>query len=217
MAEPGPRGRLVAAAVIGGVLLVAASLAIGRFSVPVDTAPATTSVEAGFARDMQVHHQQAVELSMIVRDLTDDPDVRLLAYDITISQAQQAGQMYGWLAEWGLPQAPAEPPMTWMTRPPIVEGGEQHGHTASPADVPATMPGFAAPEQLAELSAATGVDAERIFLELMIAHHEGGVEMAESVLDRSENRVVTDLASSILAAQSSEIELMQSMLADRSS
>ena len=47
---------------------------------------------------MQVHHLQGVELAMIVRDATDDHEVRLLGYDIATTQAQQAGQMYGWLA-----------------------------------------------------------------------------------------------------------------------
>lgn len=220
MTERASRGRLVAAAVVGAIVLIVASFAMGRLSVPVDRDPTTTSVEAGFARDMQVHHQQAVELALLVRDRTDDAEVRLLAYDIATSQAQQAGQMYGWLAEWGLAQAPAEPPMTWMARPPLSANDgqgrdDQHAHSAAPGAVPATMPGYATAEQIAELSTATDRDAERLFLELMIVHHEGGVEMAQAVLDRSDERVVTDLARSILAAQQSEIELMRSMLAAR--
>ena len=211
--EPGRRARLAVAAVVTALLLVAASLVIGRLSAPGDERPLDASVEAGFARDMQVHHLQAVDLSYLVRDRTDDPAVRLLAYDIATSQGQQSGQMFGWLASWGLSQAPVEPSMAWMTRPTIDGGG---GHDMGAGMVPGeAMPGLATPEQIATLEAASGVEAERIFLTLMIAHHRGGVEMAEAVLARSDNRVVVDLATSIVRAQTSEIELMEGMLTER--
>ncbi len=208
------RARLIAAAIVVGLVLAAGAFAIGRFGVPSASTPSTTSADAGFARDMQVHHQQAVEMAMLVRDLTDDPDVRLLAYDIATAQAQQAGQMYGWLASWGLPQA-GEPTMTWMSRPTL--DGDTHGHDGStPTHTPGgPMPGMATFEQLEELGTLTGVAAERMFLELMIAHHQGGVEMAEAVLDRTDTRVVVDLATGIVKAQQSEIELMERMLATR--
>ncbi|MCY7411833.1 MAG: DUF305 domain-containing protein [Salinibacterium sp.] len=230
---------------IGVVLVVLLSLAIGRLSAPNSAPPSTTSAEAGFARDMQEHHNQAVELSMIVRDRTDDPDTRLLAYDIATSQSQQSGQMFGWLAEWGLPQAPAEPSMTWMLRPPLggdgVHGGSAHDEPAGgdPADggeasetngltVPSPgmampgmlspgmpMPGMATREQIVQLEALSGREAEAQFLELMIAHHRGGVEMAKAILERSDVNVVRDLASSILSAQQSETALMERMLTER--
>jgi uncharacterized protein (DUF305 family) len=203
------------AAVLTALLLVAASLVVGRLSAPADDRPLDRSVEAGFARDMQVHHEQAVEMAMIVRDLTDDADVRLLAYDIATSQAQQSGQMFGWLADWGLPQAASEPAMTWMTRPTLDGDGGGHDMGGAADAPPVTMPGYATAEQLAELKASSGVEAERIFLTLMIAHHRGGVEMAEAVLARSDNRVVDDLATSIVQAQTSEIAVMEDMLAAR--
>ncbi len=210
----GNRARLIAAAVVVGLVLAVGAFAVGRFSVPSTVTPTTTSADAGFARDMQVHHQQAVEMAMLVRDLTDDPDVRLLAYDIATAQAQQAGQMYGWLASWGLTQA-GEPSMTWMSRPTL--DGDTHGHegAASTHAPGGPMPGMATFEQLQELAGLSGVEAERMFLELMIEHHLGGVEMAEAVLDRTDTRVVVDLASSIVKAQASEIELMERMLKER--
>ncbi len=214
-ADGGRRTRLVIAAVLTVIGLVAASLVIGRLSASVDSDPVDSSAEAGFARDMQVHHEQAVEMAMIVRDQTDDPEIRLLAYDIATSQAQQSGQMFGWLAQWGLSQAATDPSMTWMTLPALDETA--HDHTAEAAHEPgATMPGLATREQLQQLAASDAAEAERLFLQLMIAHHEGGVEMAEAVLERTTNRVVTDLASSIVLAQSSEIELMTRLLAERS-
>ena len=63
---------------------------------------------------MQTHHAQAVEMAFLVRDRTDDEDLRTVAYDIITSQQQQAGQMYGWLVQWGLPQTGSRPPMAWV-------------------------------------------------------------------------------------------------------
>ena len=71
---------------------------------------------------------------------------------------------------------------------------------------------MATAEQLASLQAATGVEAERIYLTLMIAHHLGGVEMADAVLVRSDERVVRSLAASIVKAQTSEVTYMRGLL-----
>ncbi|MFB9311132.1 uncharacterized protein (DUF305 family) [Agromyces hippuratus] len=223
--SPGPRQRrggraaVIAVASVALIVVAAVAFSIGRLSTLAEPTPTTTSAEAGFARDMQVHHLQGVELAMIVRDATDDDEVRLLGYDIATTQAQQAGQMYGWLAEWGLSQAGSEPSMTWMTRPAL-DGAAGHGDhaTSDPgAHVPgAPMPGLATPAQVEELRGLTGVEAERRFLELMIAHHQGAVEMADAVLARSTNDVVVALAQSIVDSQTSEIELMTGMLAERS-
>jgi uncharacterized protein (DUF305 family) len=173
----------------------------GRSSAPTDF-----GADAGFARDMQTHHAQAVEMALLVRDRTDDEDLRTVAYDIITSQQQQAGQMYGWLVQWGLPQTGSRPPMAWVD-------GE---HAAVHADADGVMPGMATPAQLAELRAATGVEAERIFLRLMIAHHKGGVAMADAAVADARTPEVRTLAGAISAAQSSEIRLLQQMLDDRS-
>ncbi|MFE5672796.1 DUF305 domain-containing protein [Agromyces sp. NPDC056523] len=215
------RWAVVLAAAVALVVVAAVAFSVGRLSTLGEPTPSTTSAEAGFARDMQVHHQQGVELAMIIRDATDDDATRLLAYDIATTQAQQSGQMYAWLAEWGLPQFGAEPAMTWMTQP--ADDGETHGgHGDGANDAAAThepggpMPGLATPEQIEELESLEGVEAERMFLELMIAHHQGAVEMAEAVLARSDYPVVVSLAEAIVASQESEIALMEDMLAERS-
>ena len=66
--------------------------------------PSDFGADAGFSRDMQAHHAQAVEMALLVRERSDDEELRTVAYDILTSQQQQAGQMYGWLVQWGLPQ-----------------------------------------------------------------------------------------------------------------
>ncbi len=164
-------------------------------------APGPSSAESGFARDMQVHHTQGVDLSMIIRDRTDDPDVRRMAYDMATTQGHQAGQLYGWLAAWGHNQLGSEPPMTWM------------GHTGHGMGV--LMPGMATRAQVTELSAASGVEAERVFLRLMIAHHRGALDMSEAVVARSDHPVVRAFAGAVLASQQSEIDLMTRMLKER--
>ncbi|WP_104137928.1 MULTISPECIES: DUF305 domain-containing protein [unclassified Cryobacterium] len=212
--------RAITASVLVTALSVGAvAFSIGRLSTIVDATPETTSAEAGFARDMQEHHNQGVELALIIRDRTDDEPVRLLSYDIAVTQAQQSGQMSGWLAVWGLPQFAPEPSMTWMTRPGLSGATHDGEHTAGSdaahvAGEP--MPGLATAAEIATLTAASGVEAERQFLAIMIAHHHGAIEMAEAVRSRSTNATVQTFATSVVLSQESEIDLMTGMLADRS-
>ncbi|WP_228989248.1 DUF305 domain-containing protein [Streptomyces sp. DH8] len=167
------------------------------------SAPAEDSVDAGFARDMAIHHQQAVEMSFIVRDRTDDEDVRRLAYDIINTQANQRGMMLGWLEVWGLPKSAAGPPMEWM------------GHTVAPSGDGALMPGMATDAQLAALTAAKGGKAEVLFLRLMTVHHRAGAEMARAAADAAETDVIRDLAAGMVRGQRSEMGLMAHMLEER--
>jgi len=208
-AEPSPgrphagRGRAALAALVALVVGVLGTLWVVQAR---SSAPTDFGADAGFARDMQTHHTQAVQMALLVRDRTEDEAVRTVAYDILTSQQQQAGQMYGWLVQWGLDQTGSRPPMAWV-------GGE---HAAAHAKPDGTMPGMATPAQLAELEGATGVEAERIFLRLMIDHHTGGVAMAQAAVAEARTPEVRRLASAIVASQSSEIELLEQMLADRS-
>ena len=202
------RGALVVTALVTAVVVGVASYSLGRTSTPGNPAPGNTSAEAGFARDMQVHHIQGVEMAMVIRDRTGDEGVRLLGYDIATTQAHQAGQLYGWLVEWGLRQAGSQPPMTWMMSPGSSGDGMSGG-------MGGLMPGMATSAQMAELSEASGVEAERLFLSLMIAHHEGALEMAEALLERSDHRSVVTFADAVLLSQASEIGLMTRMLAER--
>ncbi|WP_407703279.1 DUF305 domain-containing protein [Streptomyces solincola] len=174
--------------------------------------PAADSADAGFARDMSVHHQQAVEMSFIVRDRTKDADVRRLAYDIANTQANQRGMMLGWLERWGLPKvAPDQQPMAWMGMP---GQGDGHGGDGHGAKAP-LMPGMATEEQLAELGSASGRDAEVLYLRLMTAHHQGGVHMAEGCVERCGDEVQRKLAQGMVDAQESEIALMADLLRQR--
>ncbi|MEU2404942.1 DUF305 domain-containing protein [Streptomyces rubiginosohelvolus] len=167
------------------------------------SAPAEDSVDAGFARDMAIHHQQAVEMSFIVRDRTDDEDVRRLAYDIINTQANQRGMMLGWLEMWGLPKSAAGPPMKWM------------GHTFTPTDDGSLMPGMATDAELAALTAAKDEKAEVLFLRLMTVHHRAGADMAQAAAGAAKTDAIRNLAEGMVRGQQSEIGLMADMLKDR--
>ncbi|GGM17629.1 DUF305 domain-containing protein [Streptomyces fumigatiscleroticus] len=166
--------------------------------------PAADSADAGFARDMAVHHQQAVEMSYIVRDRTEDEEVRRLAYDIAQTQANQRGMLLGWLDLWGLPKVSSDPPMAWMGMGDMPAGEDG-----------ALMPGMATDAELSRLQKLDGKRAEVLYLQLMTEHHRGGVHMAEGCVERCAVGVEKRLAQGIVQAQRSEIGLMADMLRER--
>ncbi|MFD0026507.1 DUF305 domain-containing protein [Streptomyces sp. NPDC058382] len=167
------------------------------------SAPAEKSADVGFARDMSVHHQQAVEMSFIVRDRTTDVAVRRLAFDIINTQANQRGMMLGRLETWGRSKSSPRPPMEWM------------GHTVTPRGDGALMPGMATDAELDALRASKGEDAEVRFLRLMTAHHRAGADMAQAAATAAGTDGIRNLASGMVLGQKSEIALMADMLKER--
>ncbi|MFF1445236.1 DUF305 domain-containing protein [Streptomyces sp. NPDC058295] len=194
------------AVAVAGVLVAAGAV---TYSVAEDgaadtAAPAADSADAGFARDMAVHHQQAVEMSYIVRDRTTDEDVRRLAYDIAQTQANQRGMLLGWLDLWGLPKVSSDGPMSWMGMGPMADGEDG-----------ALMPGMATGTELAKLGTLNGKQAEILYLQLMTDHHKGGIHMAEGCVAKCSVGVEKRLAQGMVEAQQSEIDLMTDLLKAR--
>jgi uncharacterized protein (DUF305 family) len=177
------------------LVVLTAALLVWRTA---DRLPGDNSLEAGFARDMMVHHDQAVTMSLLIRDRTTDPRIKTLATDILLTQENQIGQMLGWLNVWGLSATSAEPPMAWMGHP-----------------MTGRMPGMASPEELAHLEQLSGTAADAEFLRLMIRHHQGGIPMAEEAQERSTNSQVRSLTTAIVASQGAEITVMQDLLAQK--
>nr|WP_301114168.1 DUF305 domain-containing protein [Microbacterium sp.] len=194
------------------VLAVAgAAFAVGRFSA-FGTSPAVpgdSSPEAGFARDMQVHHTQAIEMAMTSYRKTEDEGIRTLAFDIATAQAGQRGEFYDWLVQWGLPQGSTAPLMQWMVGHPAHDHGTA---SAQPSDeeLRAEM-GMATPAQLAQLDAETGVAADCTFLDLMIRHHQGAIPMAQALVDLGSDPRAVQVAGGVIETQSAEIDLMRSI------
>ncbi len=197
------------------VAIAGLAFAIGRFSTfgtsSAIAAPSNASAEAGFSRDMQVHHGQAITMAMEIYRKTDDEQLRILSYDIATGQAAQRGEMFDWLVQWGLPQS-GGPMMQWMTA-----SSNDHAHGATTAGVPLSdaeaheAMGMATDAELSALRAATGREADCLFLQLMIRHHEGAIPMADAVLELGSEPRVRTVAASMKAGQSAEIEAMLSM------
>ena len=199
-AKAGPsrtKQALLLVGLLAGVFLVGAALAGFYLSLSYRP-PADDSAEAGFARDMAVHHAQAVQMAEIIQRRTESDEIRLLATDIALTQQGQIGQMQGWLAAWRLPQTGDEAPMSWM------------GH---PTD--GRMPGMATPEEISSLENLPPDEADELFLRLMIPHHEAAIPMAEAVLAETNRPEVEQFASAIVSSQRNEIQVMQDLLRSR--
>ncbi|GAA0498488.1 DUF305 domain-containing protein [Deinococcus depolymerans] len=172
---------VVLAAVLGGLLLW-----------PRLGGPAEGSTEVRFVREMIQHHAQAVDMATRVRERSSDPDVRLLALDIMLSQQEQIGQMRGWLTLWQRPWAGA---------------GMSAEH--------ARRMGMATQAQVENLSVLKGRAADVGFLQLMIRHHQGALSMVTPALKSGVRPEVQALARQIQATQSAEVKLMTDLLRDR--
>ncbi|WP_233498767.1 DUF305 domain-containing protein [Blastococcus sp. TF02A-26] len=212
---PAPRGGGLRAALLA-VIAVALVLLGGGLAVALgigdDDAPATPgadSVDAGFSRDMSIHHDQGVEMANLALDRSTDPAVRGLAFDIAETQNNQVGRMRGWLSLWGLTPTGGER-MAWMDDAAMA-GHDMSGHDMSGG----LMPGMATEEELAELRELSGTDFDVQFLRLMIRHHEGGAGMAQYAAEHAGQDVVRSLARSIEESQAAETSLMTDMLAAR--
>jgi uncharacterized protein (DUF305 family) len=160
--------------------------------------PGNTSPEAGFARDMKIHHAQAVEMGMIAYQRAADPDVRTLGLDIALTQQNQIGQMDNWLRTWGLGPTGPDPAMAWMPE------GEN-------ALVDGRMPGMATDAEMTQLREATGKDVDANFLKLMKQHHLGGIHMADGILAETDNSEVRRLAEAMKEGQQYELTVLTNL------
>lgn len=152
--------------------------------------PDFTIVDSMFSQMMIPHHKQALEMSALVPERTDNPEVLALAAAIEAAQTPEIEQMTAWLVGWGLPTE--------------IDMELHREHVG--------MEGMLTEEQLAALAAASGPEFDRLWLEGMIAHHEGAVVMAETVVAAGAHPPTVALAVEIIEAQETEIELMQALL-----
>jgi len=160
--------------------------------------PAVGSADVGFAEDMSVHHQQAIDMAGYARDNSTNSAIVRLAFDIETSQSVEMGTMLGWLQTWGAPRVDPNP-MSWMA-----------GHAHLTAN--GLMPGMATPTQEHQLLTSHGDALNILFLQLMIHHHQGGVEMAQYAYHHAKTGYEKTLAGNMFAAQSNEIVQMEQML-----
>ncbi|OAK53833.1 DUF305 domain-containing protein [Rhodococcoides kyotonense] len=146
-----------------------------------------------FAQMMYPHHAQAVEMADLVQGRTSNPDVVALAGAIAAAQQPEMDQLSAWLSEWGQPA-----PSTDM-------GSMDHSGDGS-------MDGMMTPQDMAVLEAASGADFDRQWLTMMIEHHTGAVDMAETEIADGSNPDAIAMARDIVETQQAEISQMQQLL-----
>ena len=167
-------------------------------SMPATSAPAGSaasgphnSADADFATNMIPHHQQAIDMADLALTKSANADVKRFATRIKAAQSPEINAMTGWLTAWKVPV-----PTTSMDH---------------------AMPGMAMPGQMSDadmaaLRRATGAAFDKMWLELMIKHHDGAIDMAKTELSEGQNASAKSLAQSIIAGQSAEIAQFRKLL-----
>lgn len=196
---------LASAALLGGAVLAGCGSSTPDTQ-PAQSAPATQAVVAdgseadvAFAQLMIPHHAQAVEMADLALQQGTSPDVLSLAGQIKAAQGPEIEQMRGWLAAWGAPE-----------QMDGADGGD-HGDMDMGG---MSASGMMTDEDMNSLMNASGEEFDRMWLQMMITHHQGAIQMAEQVLADSTNPDVTALANAVVAGQTAEIDAMQQLLAN---
>ena len=139
--------------------------------------------EVAFLKDMIHHHQSAVDMAKLAASNTKRPELNKLSQQITSSQKSEIEEMTGWLKSW-------------------------HNETPGSMDKVPGMDKMMA--DMKPLENAKDADFDRMFLQMMIPHHEGAVSMSELVEKRTERPELRKLAQNIIKAQKAEIAEMKS-------
>lgn len=172
---------------------------VATASGPVDVeVPGWSHADLAFVQMMVPHHRQALEMAALAPDRAASEEVLSLARRIDAAQAPEIWLMSQWLEAEGVdvPQA-GDDPAEW-------DHGA-HGH--------AGMAGLLSPEEMAALIRAEGTDFDRLFLEGMIRHHDGAVQMAAEGMPESTDARVLELMEEVATGQAAEIARMERLLA----
>lgn len=191
--------------VAGAVVLGALLAGCGGGDEPHDTMPGmgegtNSTAEQGeankadiaFAQAMIPHHEQAIEMAKLVPSRASDEKVVKLAEQIEQAQDPEIQKLTSWLKEWGAP-AP--------------EDGMDHGDMGDGA-----MPGMMSDADMAKLEQAKGAEFDRMWMQMMIKHHEGAIEMAKSELKDGSHSGAKSMAQEIIDGQQAEIDTMKELL-----
>lgn len=156
-------------------------------------AAARNDADVAFVQGMIPHHAQAIEMSQLAEQRATNPQVKQLAATIAQAQGPEIEQMQALLQSWGLPAQP--------TGPDAMDHGSMPG-----------MPGMMSDEQMQQLEQASGPEFDRMWLQMMIEHHTGAIQMAETELREGQNAEAKALAQKIIDEQRAEIAQMQELL-----
>lgn len=161
--------------------------------------PDPNAADIGFLHDMRFHHEQAVQMGLIyLDDAGIDGDLAVIAREIVMGQSIEIGRMIQLLRDFGAPEASeTTTAMAWMGAP--VDDRQ--------------MPGYATDAQLQSLATVTGGEADRLFVQLMVAHHQGGIHMAQEATTRAADHEVIAMAASMASGQRDEITELLGLVA----
>ena len=177
-------------------------------------ATAHNDADVTFATEMIAHHKQALAMVDLTEGRTLNPAVQTLADDIRAAQTPEIQTMTGWLSSWGMPSPSASPSasassgMGDMSGMPSMSGSTDPmgGMGSSP------MPGMMTDEEMTKLKNASDADFQKMWLEMMIKHHQGAVDMARTEQSDGQYQPAIDLAGQIIASQSKQIDTMRQLL-----
>ncbi len=178
----------------------------GHDTTPTNAASAIANLDGreadvAFAQLMIPHHEQAVAMADIALAKPTGAQVRALAEQIKAAQDPEIAQMTGWLSRWGAPTQ-----MAGMGS----DGSMDHGSSDMGG---MSMDGMMSEQDMTSLADATGGEFDRMWLAMMIAHHQGALTMAKQVLTTTDDANVKTLAEAVVAGQTAEIATMQKLLA----
>ena len=193
----------------------------GSGSAMMSAAPSTgdgqhNAADLAFAQQMIVHHQGAIEMADLAPTRASSQEVKDLAVRIKAAQGPEIEQMQGWLTTW----AAAMPGSTNASSSEDTIGmdhgmsgmGSQGQMTSGGVTTTMSMPGMMSEADMQQLTAASGTEFDRLFLQQMIVHHQGALEMADTELAQGSNTAALALAQAIKTSQTAEITEMQQML-----
>ncbi|KQY85718.1 MULTISPECIES: DUF305 domain-containing protein [unclassified Brevundimonas] len=173
-----------------------------------------TGDDVAFLQHMIVHHAQAVEMVGLLETRGASPTVKLMGRRIALSQQAEMDIMRDWLTGRGQPlEMPGMSGHAGMDH----SAHAAHAGPAMPASDTPVMPGMLSPAQMQALAAARGPAFDRLFLEGMIQHHQGALDMVDALLatdGAAEDTMLSDFTASVVSDQSAEILRMQSLLSD---
>ncbi|HEY9316051.1 DUF305 domain-containing protein [Williamsia sp.] len=149
------------------------------------------SADVMFAQMMYPHHAQAVEMAALVEGRSDNPRIIVLARAIENAQGPEMEQLERWLTQWGQPA------------PDTDTNDMDHGDHG--------MSGMMTAQDMSDLASSTGAEFDQVWLSMMIEHHAGAIEMADTVIADGLNPAVDQMATAIVATQQAEIDTMRSL------
>ncbi|MFE1961488.1 DUF305 domain-containing protein [Streptomyces sp. NPDC059479] len=171
---------------------------MGTDSTPSATAPAKAEDEdhndadISFSKEMIQHHRQAIEMAGLADSRASSKEIKDLATKIKGAQDPEIRTMSGRLTAWG-EEIPAD------------MSGMGHGMSSSAT-------GMMSDDDMAKLEKASGAEFDKMFLEMMVKHHEGAVDMANTEKSKGSYGPAVELANDVVTAQTAEIEQMNKML-----